>query len=97
MHFAIGLAIVESVPLWHKWTDLMWRGPMEFAEIAKALNISEGRARGLVAAALRKIERDGNTQTFASVVRLTAMQKARHAYIRCGSIECRPEKWVFFA
>jgi hypothetical protein len=70
---------------------------MEFAEIAKALNISEVRARGYCASALRKIGREGNAKTFSSVVRMTAMQKARQAYIRCGSVECRPEKWVFFA
>ena len=70
---------------------------MEYSEIARQLGIEEQTARLAVSRGLRKIARNGDMQTFASVVRLTALEKERQAYIRCGSIECRPEKWVFFA
>ncbi len=69
---------------------------MEYAEIAKQLGISEDNAREAVSKGLRRIARAGDMQTFATVVRLTALERAKEAPIRCGSIECRPEKWVFY-
>lgn len=65
---------------------------MEIDEIANELNISEATVRVLIARGLRKIKQAGDAERFATVVRLTATQSVG---IRCGSIECRPEKWVF--
>ena len=69
---------------------------MEYSEIAKQLGVTESTVYELAARGLRKIARTGNMETFATVVRLTEIKKAHEAFIRCGSIECRPEKWVFF-
>jgi hypothetical protein len=69
---------------------------MEYAEIAKSLGISESRARGIVTEALHRIEQAGDMEGFATVVRLTHLKAAGEVNIRCGSIECRPEKWAFF-
>lgn len=58
--------------------------------VARAKRLAQtARLKPRVIAELREIER--------------RVKKCRHAlsvasvYIRCGSIECRPEKWVFFA
>ncbi len=69
---------------------------MEFSEIAKQLGISEANARKIVSTGLKRIRVAGDLETFATVVRLTEIEKARETFIRCGSIECRPEKWKFF-
>jgi DNA-binding Lrp family transcriptional regulator len=68
---------------------------MEFEDIAKELGISESSVRVYLSQALRKIEKAGELENFAAVVRLTAYEKEQQTYIRCGSIECRPEKWIF--
>lgn len=70
---------------------------MEYAEIAQREHISEAAARDIVSRGLRRIERNGDMETFITVVRLTEFKRSKQTFIRCGSIECRPEKWVFFA
>ena len=67
---------------------------MEIDAIARELNISEATVRVLIARGLRKIAQAGDAESFATIVRLT---RDRSAVIRCGSIECRPEKWAFYA
>lgn len=69
---------------------------MEYAEIAKRLGISEENARDAVRTGLRRIRKAGESERFANVVRLMHIKRADQTYIRCGSIECRPETWIFY-
>ena len=69
---------------------------MEISEIAKRLNTTEGAIKVLLHRGYRKIARSGEAENFANVVRLSRLKReAGHGHIRCGSIECRPEKWVY--
>lgn len=70
---------------------------MSNEEIAARLGVTLGAVKQTIARAMRKIERNGEISEFNTVVRLTRLQKANVPFIRCGSIECRPEKWVFYA
>lgn len=70
---------------------------MEYAEIAKRTGTTEAAVRRMAARALRKIKRAGNARLFATVVRLSdPEEREKLTRIRCGSIECRPEKWGFY-
>ena len=69
---------------------------MEIAEIAKRTGMSEVAVYHHISRGLRRIARAGEAERFATVVRLTHLKNAGQVNIRCGSIECRPEKWVFF-
>jgi hypothetical protein len=69
---------------------------LEYADIAKRLGISEFNARQLAHRGLQRIERAGLAEDFATIVRLTRQKAAGEVQIRCGSIECTPEKWVFY-
>jgi hypothetical protein len=69
---------------------------LEYSEIAKRLGISEESARDIASRGLRRIERAGLAEDFATLVCLTQIKAAGDTYIKCGSIECRPEKWLFY-
>ncbi len=68
---------------------------MTNGEIAHALGCSTHAVEILVSKALAKIEKAGDMEAFTTIVRLSQVRRG-DAYIRCGSIECRPEKWVFY-
>jgi hypothetical protein len=70
---------------------------MEIREIANELQMSEAAVRQQISRGLRKLVRAGEAENFATLVRLTQLKNAGQPNIRCGSIECRPEKWVFYA
>ena len=69
---------------------------MEISEIAKRTGMSENAVYLHLSKGLRRIEKAGDAERFVAVVRLTRLERMKQAHIRCGSIECRPEKWVFF-
>jgi len=67
---------------------------MEISEIASKLEMSEAAVRKQIYRGLRKLARAGEKENFAALVHQAQLKKAG-PYIRCGSIECRPEKWTF--
>jgi predicted transcriptional regulator len=73
--------------------------PMTDAEIATELGISEVAVRATASKALKRIHRAGLMNDFSTIVYLTRRADAgqKYTYIRAGSIECRPEKWVYYA
>ena len=70
---------------------------MEISKIANELQMTEAAVRQQISRGLRRLARAGKAEEFATVVRLTQLERAGQPDIRCGSIECRPEWWVFFA
>jgi hypothetical protein len=71
---------------------------LDYSEIAQCLGISEATVRWTVFSAFRRLLRAGYTkEEIATVIRLNQLAMANELFIRCGSIECRPEKWVFYA
>lgn len=70
---------------------------MEISEIANELQITEAAVQQHISRGLRKLMRAGKAEDFTALVQLTQREKAGQPNIRCGSIECRPEWWPFYA
>lgn len=66
------------------------------SQIARREGISESAATRALHRAIRTLESDGQLEKFLQIVGFTQGDKDYHPIIRCGSIECRPEWWVFF-
>lgn len=66
---------------------------MEYEEIARRLGISEVNARNIVSRALKRIRQAGDMDRFVTAVRAAELRREGIQHVRCGSIECRPEKW----
>jgi predicted transcriptional regulator len=67
---------------------------MKIGEIAKELGIAEATVRVLLARGLKKIKQDGRAGDFAGIILQVQHESAIQTHIKCGSIECRPEKWA---
>ena len=70
-------------------------------EIAATLGVSESTVKRQLNSALAKLEAAGQLEGFLAIaqhVQVTRELKSMGGVrIPCGSIECRPEKWVFYA
>jgi hypothetical protein len=63
-------------------------------EIARRLNIPQRTIERTLSTALNKLSASGQLEQLFSLAQHGGAE--RGSDIRCGSIECRPEKWVFF-
>jgi hypothetical protein len=70
---------------------------MEIKEIANKLQMSEAAVGMLLCRGLRKLKAAGESENFVALVRATQIKQGERPHMRCGSIECRPEKWVYYA
>jgi DNA-binding transcriptional regulator LsrR (DeoR family) len=70
---------------------------MEIRQIANKLQISEAAVEMLLTRARRKLVAAGEAKNFAALVLATQLKSGERSRIRCGSIECRPEKWIYYA
>lgn len=64
-------------------------------DIGSRLGISTRRVEQLLSSAMRKLQTDGQLDALIALAVKRANPDEFHPLIRCGSIECRPEKWVF--
>lgn len=72
---------------------------MAIHEIARREGISVPSVYRALHSATQKIRQAGAYEGFVLLVKVaqTALPEDFHPIIRCGSIECRPEKWVLLS
>ncbi|WP_109486985.1 hypothetical protein [Occallatibacter savannae] len=70
---------------------------MEIKQIANKLQMSEAAVEMILSRARRKIVAAGEAKNFVALVLATQLKSGEQSRVRCGSIECRPEKWIYYA
>lgn len=70
---------------------------MPVQDISSRLGISTRRVEQILSSAMRKLQADGQIDALIALTVKRANPDDFRPFIRCGSIECRPEKWVFHA